>query len=159
MRDVSIGCTSPRESTQLESSFLRGRVLKHASHRSNVEPQSQHRARCQCNTRRRVVPRDDSTVTQNVFRHAGKTRVEKTSHHRNDFCMPGAYKSVVGIVSVGSIARKLIELLKPFDVRVVVSCPFLSSRIVNTSFSRRSEKTPSSPSRATYSTSARLVCR
>ena len=35
--------------------------------------------------------------------------------------VPGNYKSKVGIVSFGQIARKTCELLKPFDLKVMVS--------------------------------------
>jgi len=63
---------------------------------------------------------------KSVFRHASKMRHNEARHRKDDHRMPGAYNSVIGIVSVGSIARKLIELLKSFQVTVLVSCPFLS---------------------------------
>lgn len=41
--------------------------------------------------------------------------------------MPGAFRTTVGIVSCGMIARKLIDMLKMFDLRCLVYCPFLSA--------------------------------
>jgi len=38
----------------------------------------------------------------------------------------GAYNATVGLISCGMIARKTLELLKPFDVERIVFCPFLS---------------------------------
>ncbi|HEY8965991.1 MAG TPA: hydroxyacid dehydrogenase, partial [Candidatus Methylacidiphilales bacterium] len=40
--------------------------------------------------------------------------------------VPGGFRSTVGIVSVGMISTRLIELLKPFDLRVIAYCPFLT---------------------------------
>jgi phosphoglycerate dehydrogenase-like enzyme len=45
------------------------------------------------------------------------------NHLRN---VPGNYGSTVGFVSLGMIARKLIQLLKPFDINCIVYCPFLT---------------------------------
>ncbi|SDT88537.1 Phosphoglycerate dehydrogenase [Verrucomicrobium sp. GAS474] len=40
--------------------------------------------------------------------------------------MPGIYDSVVGLISVGAVARHLIPLLRPFRVEVIAYDPFLS---------------------------------
>jgi phosphoglycerate dehydrogenase-like enzyme len=40
--------------------------------------------------------------------------------------VPGIFDSVVGLVSVGSVARHLISLLKPFRLRIVAFDPYLS---------------------------------
>ncbi len=40
--------------------------------------------------------------------------------------IPGAYAGVVGIVSLGVIGRRVIELLKPFGVTVLAYDPFVS---------------------------------
>jgi len=40
--------------------------------------------------------------------------------------MIGAFRSTVGFISCGVIARKTLELLKPFDLKRVIYCPFLS---------------------------------
>jgi phosphoglycerate dehydrogenase-like enzyme len=49
-----------------------------------------------------------------------------TSTERDE--CPGAYRSTVGLVSLGAVARKLVELLRPFDVDVLVYDPFLDDR-------------------------------
>lgn len=41
--------------------------------------------------------------------------------------MPGSYGTIVGLVSLGAIARRLCERLKPFDVRVIACDPFASA--------------------------------
>ena len=38
---------------------------------------------------------------------------------------PGCYRSTVGLISMGTIARTLLELLRPFDLDVIVYDPFL----------------------------------
>jgi phosphoglycerate dehydrogenase-like enzyme len=38
----------------------------------------------------------------------------------------GGYRATVGLISFGMIARKIAELLRAFDVDVLVYCPFLS---------------------------------
>ncbi len=40
--------------------------------------------------------------------------------------VPGAYGTTVGIISLGMIGRKMCELLKPFDVKVIAYDPFAS---------------------------------
>ena len=40
--------------------------------------------------------------------------------------VPGCYGSTVGLVSLGAIGRKLLELLRPFDLNVLVYDPFLA---------------------------------
>lgn len=40
--------------------------------------------------------------------------------------MPGTFQTTVGVVSCGMVARKVLELLGPFDVRRLVYCPFLT---------------------------------
>jgi phosphoglycerate dehydrogenase-like enzyme len=40
--------------------------------------------------------------------------------------VPGGYRATVGLISFGMIARKIAELLRAFDVDVLVYCPFLS---------------------------------
>ena len=39
---------------------------------------------------------------------------------------PGNFRSTVGLVSLGVIGRHLLELLRPFDLRVIAHDPFLS---------------------------------
>lgn len=41
--------------------------------------------------------------------------------------LPGSFRATVGLVSFGMIARRVAELLRSFDVRVLVYCPFLAA--------------------------------
>lgn len=41
---------------------------------------------------------------------------------------PGGFGSTVGLVSFGMIARRLVQLLCPFDLRIAVFCPWMSSQ-------------------------------
>jgi phosphoglycerate dehydrogenase-like enzyme len=38
---------------------------------------------------------------------------------------PGCYGSTIGLISLGAIARNLLRLLRPFDMRIIVWDPFL----------------------------------
>lgn len=42
--------------------------------------------------------------------------------------IPGGYGSVVGIISLGMIGRRVCELLKPFDISVIAYDPFVSKK-------------------------------
>ena len=46
--------------------------------------------------------------------------------HPDRNAVPGCYGSTVGIISLGAIARKLLELLRPFDLDVTVYDPYLA---------------------------------
>lgn len=41
--------------------------------------------------------------------------------------MPGAFRTTVGIISLGAIGRRVVELLKAFDLRVIAYDPFFSA--------------------------------
>ena len=55
---------------------------------------------------------------------ARMTKAGRCHPDRNQ--VPGCYGSTVGLVSLGAIARKLLELLRPFDLNVLVYDPFLA---------------------------------
>jgi phosphoglycerate dehydrogenase-like enzyme len=57
------------------------------------------------------------------WRLARMTRADRAHPDRNQ--VPGCYGSTVGLISLGAIARKLLELLRPFDLNVLVYDPFL----------------------------------
>lgn len=40
--------------------------------------------------------------------------------------VPGNFRRTVGLVSMGMIARKVVDLLKPYDLQVIAYCPFLT---------------------------------
>lgn len=52
------------------------------------------------------------------------TREQRRFPARDD--APGCYGSTVGLVSLGMIARTLLTLLRPFDLRVLVYDPFVA---------------------------------
>lgn len=55
-------------------------------------------------------------------------KIEEKGHHihKNEFpTVPGAYKSTVGIISLGMIGRMVCEHLKGFDVDVLAYDPFV----------------------------------
>ena len=55
---------------------------------------------------------------------ARMTRAGRRHPDRNH--VPGCYGSTVGLISLGAIARKLLELLRPFDLNVLVYDPFVA---------------------------------
>lgn len=60
---------------------------------------------------------------KHVWHHAASSKAHKRwlSHH----AAPGCYRSIVGIASLGMIARILIEKLKSFDLEVIAYDPFI----------------------------------
>ncbi|MFI4910250.1 MAG: hydroxyacid dehydrogenase [Sedimentisphaeraceae bacterium JB056] len=52
-------------------------------------------------------------------------RDKKWMAYENRFKVPGCYRSTVGIISLGAISRKLVELLRPFDIDILVSSSYL----------------------------------
>lgn len=58
------------------------------------------------------------------WRLARQTKEHRLHPDRNQ--APGCYGSTVGLLSLGAIARKLLELLRPFSVNVLVYDPFLT---------------------------------
>ncbi|OJV19411.1 MAG: hypothetical protein BGO12_05065 [Verrucomicrobia bacterium 61-8] len=60
---------------------------------------------------------------KSMWRQMEETRVRR--RYRQVSC-PGIYGSVVGLISMGSIARHLVALLRPFHVRIMVYDPLLS---------------------------------
>ena len=65
-----------------------------------------------------------------ALKHGWRLAQQTKKHHchpdRNH--VPGCYGSTVGLVSLGAIARKLLELLRPFDLDVLVYDPFFTDR-------------------------------
>lgn len=59
-----------------------------------------------------------------VWAYARAARETKTLLLRNDF--PGGYGSTVGIISLGLIGRRVRELLKPFDLKVLAYDPYVT---------------------------------
>lgn len=42
--------------------------------------------------------------------------------------VPGGFRSTVGLVSAGMIARRVLELMQPYDLHRVIYCPFLGEK-------------------------------
>jgi len=58
-----------------------------------------------------------------------RTRTERTFPDRNK--APGAFESVVGLVSLGAIGRRVVKLLRPFDLKIIAYDPFVSPAQAN----------------------------
>jgi phosphoglycerate dehydrogenase-like enzyme len=56
---------------------------------------------------------------------ARQTRTQRTFPPRDG--APGCWRTTVGLVSLGVIARKLLELLKPFDLQVIAYDPYVTA--------------------------------
>ncbi len=52
----------------------------------------------------------------------------RAMRHSARHTIPGIYDSVIGLISVGAVARHLISLLHHFKLRIVVYDPFLSEK-------------------------------
>lgn len=59
-----------------------------------------------------------------VWHHSRMMRSPELSH--DTLFMPGAYKSKVGLVSLGAVGRATAKMLAPFDVSVLAYDPFQS---------------------------------
>jgi phosphoglycerate dehydrogenase-like enzyme len=79
-----------------------------------------------------AVPVAEYTLASILFslKHGWRLAREtkKLGIHPNRNQVPGCYGSTVGLVSLGAIARKLLELLKPFDLKVLVHDPFVTEQ-------------------------------
>lgn len=58
------------------------------------------------------------------FTHSVKQGIDPWENHLRK--VPGNYGSTVGVVSLGVTARRVIQLLKQFDIKCLVYCPFLT---------------------------------
>jgi len=65
-------------------------------------------------------------ATKHAWPFSREVREQRTFDTVDRNSAPGNYGSTVGVISLGSIARKLLELLKPFDLKVIVFDPFLT---------------------------------
>lgn len=75
-----------------------------------------------------AVPVVEYTLSQILFclklgwRHALEIKGEQRYPGRHH--VPGVYGSTVGIISLGLIGRRVCEMLRPFDLRVIAYDPF-----------------------------------
>ena len=63
-------------------------------------------------------------ANKGYFRNVAEYRA--TADYRNSFVGAGNYGATVSLLGAGQIGRKVIELLRPFRLRVLVFDPFLS---------------------------------
>jgi phosphoglycerate dehydrogenase-like enzyme len=47
--------------------------------------------------------------------------------YQGRYPVPGCYGATVGLISLGAISRKLIELLRPFDIDILLFCDYIDS--------------------------------
>jgi phosphoglycerate dehydrogenase-like enzyme len=79
-----------------------------------------------------AVPVAEYTVATILFslkhgwKFARQVRERRTYRTSDRDTAPGCYGSTVGLISLGSIGRNVLELLEPFDVNVLVYDPFLT---------------------------------
>ncbi len=81
-----------------------------------------------------AVPVAEFTLAQIIFSlkrvwwHARELQRTRTylSYEPQDRRVPGAYKSTIGVVSLGMIGRRLLEMLRLLDVRVLAYDPFVT---------------------------------
>jgi phosphoglycerate dehydrogenase-like enzyme len=66
---------------------------------------------------------------KHAFRLARMVR-DKHAYPKN-YITPGAYGTTIGLVSVGMIARLLIERLRTFDLKLIAYDPFLGTKEAN----------------------------
>jgi len=77
-----------------------------------------------------VLPVAEFTISQILFclkhgwQFALETKRRRTYAPHTD--VPGAYGTTVGLISLGMIARRVLELLRPYDLNVIAYDPFVS---------------------------------
>ena len=76
-----------------------------------------------------VLPVAEYAISQILFclkhgwQYALETRQRRT-YPPEHWEVPGAYGSTVGLISLGAIARRVLDLLAPYDLKVVAFDPF-----------------------------------
>jgi phosphoglycerate dehydrogenase-like enzyme len=75
-----------------------------------------------------VLPVAEYAISQILFclkhgwQYALETRRLRTYTERGE--VPGAYGTTVGLISLGAIAQRVLELLRPYDLKVIAFDPF-----------------------------------
>jgi len=77
-----------------------------------------------------AVPVAEYTLATILFSLKHGWRLVRETRERRSFAardnVPGCYGTIVGLVSLGAIARHVVRMLKPFDLKILVYDPFLS---------------------------------
>lgn len=63
---------------------------------------------------------------KHFWRFCDEVKENRGEHWNPDRAVPGVYQSTVGLISFGMVARRVLELMRPFDLKCLVYCPFLS---------------------------------
>jgi phosphoglycerate dehydrogenase-like enzyme len=75
-----------------------------------------------------VLPVAEFTISQILFclkhgwQYALDTKRQRTYPLLHD--VPGAYGTTVGLISLGAIARRVVDLLRPYELKVIAFDPF-----------------------------------
>ncbi len=76
-----------------------------------------------------AVPVAEYTLSQILFslKHGWRyvLTIKRAGQYPQKWPVPGAYGSTVALISLGMIGRRVAELLKPFDLRVLAYDPFV----------------------------------
>ncbi|MBN1937503.1 MAG: hydroxyacid dehydrogenase [Anaerolineae bacterium] len=76
-----------------------------------------------------AVPVAEYALSQILFslKHGWRyaLTVKQEGHYPRKWPVPGAYGSTIALISLGMIGRRVAELLKPFDLRVIAYDPFV----------------------------------
>lgn len=59
-----------------------------------------------------------------TFQLAGSVRRDRAYHGPGSAPITGAYGATVGLIALGAIGRRVVELLKPFDVHILAHDPY-----------------------------------
>ena len=84
-----------------------------------------------------AVPVAEYTLSQILFclkcgwHFVRAVREDHNFDSRSRWKVPGGYESVVGLISLGMVGRRVCELLKPFDVKVLVYDPFVTEEVAS----------------------------
>lgn len=77
-----------------------------------------------------AVPVAEYALATILFSLKHGWRLSYETRHGRGFpdrnAVPGCYGTTVGLISFGAVARKLLELLRPFDLQILVYDPFLT---------------------------------
>ncbi len=82
-----------------------------------------------------AIPVAEYTLSTILFSLKHGWALARNTRHQRTFVprdgAPGCYGSTVGLVSLGTIGRKVLDLLQPFDLNVMVYDPFLTTEQAN----------------------------
>jgi phosphoglycerate dehydrogenase-like enzyme len=64
---------------------------------------------------------------KNAFFYSGESRRQHRAVRKPARPITGVYGATVGLISLGQVARKFVELLRPFELRVIAYDPFVKA--------------------------------